>query len=77
MLVGSEEGLITSISGSQVLQTIEETGPVVDLCRIEGRKNAFGYALANGVTGVYAGQHRVWKIKVRPTWDIPLRILDE
>ncbi len=42
---------------------INEAEAVVALCPLQGDK--FSYALANGIVGVYSGQERFWRIKVR------------
>ena len=42
---------------------MNEADAVVSLCSLEGDK--FSYALANGIVGVYSGQERFWRIKVR------------
>ena len=36
---------------------------MTSLCSISG--NRFGYALANGIVGVYGGYERFWRIKVQ------------
>ena len=35
---------------------------MVSLCRVA--KDRFGYALANGIVGLYGGSERFWRIKV-------------
>ena len=40
-----------------------EAEAVTSLCHVED--NRFAYALANGIVGVYGGQERFWRIKVR------------
>ena len=42
---------------------LSEADAVVCLCRVHGHR--FGYALANGIVGVYGGEERYWRIKVR------------
>ena len=39
-----------------------EADSVVSLCPVSGDK--FGYALANGIVGLYSGLEREWRIKV-------------
>ena len=41
---------------------LSEADVVTSLCPISG--NRFGYALANGIVGVYGGHERFWRIKV-------------
>ena len=41
---------------------LSEADAVVCLCGVRGHR--FGYALANGIVGVYGGEERYWRIKV-------------
>ena len=41
---------------------ISEADAVVSLCSLG--MNKFGFALANGIVGVYAGEQRQWRSKV-------------
>ena len=41
---------------------VSEADAVVCLCPVADDK--FGYALANGIVGVYGGEERLWRIKV-------------
>ena len=43
-------------------QELSEADAVVCLCGVHGHR--FGYALANGIVGMYGGEERYWRIKV-------------
>ena len=45
-----------------VLAEFSEAESVVCLCPVS--KDRFGYALANGIVGLYGGSVRLWRIKV-------------
>ena len=42
---------------------MSEADAVVSLAPLSGHR--FGYALANGIVGVYGGHERYWRIKVK------------
>ena len=48
---------------SPTFSELTEADAVIALCHLHG--NRFGYALANGIVGVYGGPERFWRIKVR------------
>lgn len=52
----------TSLSHTHTLE-LAEADAVVCLCGVQGHR--FGYALANGIVGVYGGEERHWRIKVK------------
>ena len=51
-----------TLTHSHMYTELSEADAVVSLAPLHGHR--FGYALANGIVGVYGGQERYWRIKV-------------
>ena len=62
LLIGSEDYDIRIFHGDEMIGEISEADAVVSLCSLG--MNKFGFALANGIVGVYAGEQRQWRSKV-------------
>ena len=62
LLVGSEDYDIRVFQGDELVSEVSEGDTVTSLCSLGGSR--FGFALANGIVGVYNGENRLWRSKV-------------
>lgn len=63
LLVGSEDYDIRIFEGDEMTSELSEDDAITSLCSL-GR-GRYGYALLNGIVGVYSGETRLWRSKVR------------
>ena len=62
LIVGSEDYDIRVFHEDEMISEISEVDAVTSLCSL-GR-GRYGYALLNGIVGVYNGDNRLWRSKV-------------
>eukprot|EP01105_Mastigella_eilhardi_P024274 TRINITY_DN6306_c0_g1_i1.p1 TRINITY_DN6306_c0_g1~~TRINITY_DN6306_c0_g1_i1.p1 ORF type:complete len:707 (+),score=207.40 TRINITY_DN6306_c0_g1_i1:35-2122(+) len=63
LLVGSEDFDLRMFSGAEIFAEVSESNIVTALCPLY--TNHFGYALDNGIVGLYEKTKRQWRIKSR------------
>ncbi len=63
LLVGSEDFDIRVFQGDDMISEVSEAAAITSLCPL-GR-GRYGYALLDGIVGVYSGETRLWRAKVR------------
>ncbi|XP_065902688.1 Bardet-Biedl syndrome 2 protein homolog [Dysidea avara] len=63
LIVGSEDFDIRVFKGDELLHEINEAEAVISIVPLADR--CFGYALANGIIGVYRGHDRLWRVKTK------------
>ena len=68
LLVGSEDFDIRVFQGDDMISEVSEAAAITSLCLL-GR-GRYGYALLDGIVGVYSGETRLWRAKVRMEIDI-------
>ena len=75
LLVGSEDYNICVFQGDELVSEVSEGGTVTSLCSLGGSR--FGFALANGIVGVYNGENRLWRSNVTHKITIQISYLNE
>jgi Bardet-Biedl syndrome 2 protein len=72
LLVGSEDYDIRVFREDELMHEVSEVDTVISMCSLG--HNRFGYALTNGIVGVYTGSQKTWSAKSK---HFPLMLLSQ